>query len=47
MKRFGLLIIAAVLGSALTLLTASYLERDKEGVKIEHLTTPIAQVAYT
>jgi Do/DeqQ family serine protease len=47
MKRFGLLVIAAVLGSALTLLTTNYFTKNNQGVKIEHIGTPISQVAYT
>lgn len=47
MKRFGLLVIAAVLGSALTLLTTGYFKNNNQGVRIEHIGTPLSQVAYT
>lgn len=48
MKRFGSLVIAAVLGSALTLFTTDYFfNADNKGVTIEHIGTPVAQVGYT
>lgn len=46
MKRFGLLILAAALGSALTLLTTGYFGDARQGVRIEHVGTPISQVAF-
>lgn len=46
MKRFGLLLAAAILGSALTLLTTGYFNNDR-GVRIEYVGTPISQVALT
>jgi len=47
MKRFGSLVIAAVMGSALTLFTTQYFQDQNEGVRIEHVGTPVSQVAYT
>ncbi|MBL7852309.1 MAG: Do family serine endopeptidase [Cyclobacteriaceae bacterium] len=47
MKRFGLLVIAAALGSALTLLSTNYLQPKNNGVTIERIDTPISQVAFT
>lgn len=48
MKRFGSLFIAAVLGSALTLfMTDHFVKNGRGDVKIEHIGTPISQVAYT
>ncbi|CAN5495363.1 Do family serine endopeptidase [soil metagenome] len=48
MKRFGSLLLAAVLGSSLTLLSTQWFSSEKEGVKIEHLASvPSSQVAYT
>jgi serine protease Do len=48
MKRFGSLVIAAVLGSVITLFTTDYfLKEDNKGVTIQHLGTPVAQVGYT
>jgi len=48
MKRFGSLLLAAVLGSVITIVATQQLMKDKhEGVKIEHINgTPAAQVAY-
>ena len=47
MKRFGSLVLAAILGSALTFLTVNYFTEEKQGVIIEHLGAPISQVAYS
>ncbi len=47
MKRFGSLLLAAVLGSGITLFTTQWLSPEKEGVKIERISTmPSSQVAY-
>ncbi len=48
MKKFGSLILAAVLGSVITLVGNRYVADDaSQQVKIEHINgTPIAQVAY-
>jgi len=49
MKRFGSLLLAAVLGSVITIVASQWLLKDqRSGVKIEHITgTPASQVAYT
>lgn len=49
MKRFGSLILAAVLGSTITLVSVQWFNtNNKEGVRIEHVTgIPSSQVAYT
>jgi serine protease Do len=49
MKRFGSLLLAAVLGSVITIVATQRLFKDEQsGVKIEHITgTPASQVAYT
>jgi len=49
MKRFGSLMLAAVLGSVITIAATQWLMKDQQsGVKIEHITgTPASQVAYT
>jgi serine protease Do len=49
MKRFGSLLLAAVLGSVITIVATQWLVKDQPaGVKIEHITgTPASQVAYT
>ncbi len=47
MKRFGLLVMAAVLGSALTLLTTGYFKKEVQGVKFEQVNTPVSRVVYT
>ncbi len=49
MKRFGSLILAAVLGSVITIAATQWLVKDqKAGVKIEHIAgVPSSQVAYT
>jgi serine protease Do len=47
MKRFGLLVLAAALGSALTLLTTTYFSNPDRGVRIEYVGTPVSQVALT
>ncbi|MEJ0054499.1 MAG: trypsin-like peptidase domain-containing protein [Bacteroidota bacterium] len=48
MNRFGSLMLAAVLGSSITLVTTQWFnKKDSEGVKIEHITgVPSSQVAY-
>jgi serine protease Do len=49
MKRFGSLVLAAVLGSVITIVaTQSFLKEEAQGVKIEHVNgLPVSQVAYT
>jgi len=48
MKRFGLLMLAAVLGSALTIGTFKILEPDTKAFKIEHLSgAPVVDATYT
>lgn len=49
MKRFGSLVLAAVLGSVITIVaTQSFLKQEAQGVKIEHVNgLPVSQVAYT
>jgi Do/DeqQ family serine protease len=48
MKRFGSLLLAAVLGSVITIVASQWLMKDQQqGVKIEHITgVPASQVAY-
>lgn len=47
MKRFGSLLLAAILGSSITLMTTQWLGPKNEGVKIEHISgVPSSQVAY-
>ncbi len=46
MKRFGLLVVAAMLGSILTLTVTHYF-KPNEGVRIEHVSNPVSQVAFT
>ncbi len=49
MKRFGSLLLAAVLGSVMTIVATQWMTKDQQsGIKIEHITgTPASQVAYT
>lgn len=49
MKRFGALMLAAIMGSAITIFATQWLNEGKnQGVKIEHISgVPISQVAYT
>jgi Do/DeqQ family serine protease len=48
MKRFGLLLVAAVLGSALTISAFKILEPDSKALKIEHISgAPVVDAAYT
>lgn len=49
MKRFGSLLLAAVLGSVMTIVATQWLVKDQQsGVKIEHIMgAPASQVAYT
>ncbi len=48
MKRFGLLMLAAVLGSALTIGAFKILEPDTTPLRIEHISgTPVVDAAYT
>lgn len=47
MKGFVSMVIAAIFGSALTLVSTGYFNKKNEGVRIEHVGTPTAQVAYT
>src|SRR5438045_681009 len=47
MKRFGSLILAAILGSGLTLVSTQWLDTRNNTVKIEHVNgIPTSQVAY-
>ncbi len=48
MKNFGSIMLAAVLGSGITIAATQWLGEKNGGVKIEHVTgVPISQVAYT
>jgi serine protease Do len=48
MKQFGQLLLAAVMGSALTFTAYKWSGSDETGVKIEHISgTPTSSVAYT
>ncbi|CAN5182624.1 Do family serine endopeptidase [soil metagenome] len=51
MKRFGSLLVAAILGSAVTLFSSQWFNQtttNDEGARIEHMaSTPSSQVAYT
>ena len=48
MKNFGSLMLAAVLGSVITIAATQWMGDKNEGVKIEHVSgVPISQVAYT
>ena len=49
MKRFGSLLLAAMLGSVITIVATQWLVKDQQtGIKIEHITgAPASQVAYT
>ncbi len=48
MKRFGSLLLAAVLGSILTLIATRWFQPASQGVKIEHIAgVPASPVAYT
>ena len=48
MKNFGSLLLAAVLGSVITIAATQWFGKKNEGVKIEHISgTPISQVAYS
>lgn len=47
MKNFGSLVLAAILGSVVTIATYTWFEKEKSNVKIEHINgAPISQVAY-
>src|SRR5258706_7345890 len=48
MKKFGSLVLAAILGSVITITTYQWLGKDQtNGIKIEHIDgTPTSQVAY-
>ena len=47
MKRFGSLLLAAVLGSVITIVTTQWaVEQPKQGVTLEQVTVPATQVAY-
>ncbi len=48
MKRFGSLLLAAILGSVITMVASQWLMKDQQqGVKIEHINgAPASQVAY-
>jgi serine protease Do len=48
MKRFGSLLLAAVLGSVMTIAAFQWLMEDQRGVRIEHITgVPASQIAYS
>ncbi|MDF1576611.1 MAG: Do family serine endopeptidase [Bacteroidales bacterium] len=48
MKRFGLLLLSAVLGSSLTIGAFKILEPDNKPMRIEHISgTPVVDAAYT
>lgn len=48
MKNFGSLLLAAVLGSVITLAATYWMGEKKSGVRVEHLPgAPVSQVAYT
>lgn len=48
MKNFGSLMLAAVLGSGITIAATKWMGEKNEGVKIEHISgVPISQVAYS
>jgi serine protease Do len=48
MKNFGSLLLAAVLGSVITIAATQWFGKKNEGVKIEHISgAPISQVAYS
>jgi len=48
MKNFGSLMLAAVLGSVITIAATKWMGEKNNGVKIEHISgAPISQVAYT
>lgn len=47
MKGFASMVMAAIVGSALTLLTTGYFNKKQEGVRIEHVGTPVTQVGFT
>lgn len=48
MKNFGSLLLAAVLGSVITIAATYWLGSKNSGVRIEHVTgAPVSQVAYT
>ncbi|PZR41532.1 MAG: serine protease [Azospira oryzae] len=46
MKQFGSLLLAAVLGSVITIAAVEWLGDKKQGVRIEHISAPISQVGY-
>lgn len=47
MKRFGSLLLAAILGSSITLVSTQWFNKEKEGAKIERVSgVPSSQVAY-
>lgn len=47
MKKFGSLVLAAVLGSVCTVASFQWLDKDEPGVKLEYLSgTPASKVAY-
>lgn len=48
MKRFGILLLAAVLGSALTISAFKIIEQDDKTLKIEHISgAPVVDAAFT
>ena len=48
MKRFGALMLAAILGSLITIMATQWMTEKNQGVKIEHISgLPVSQVAYT
>ncbi|MBL7873164.1 MAG: trypsin-like peptidase domain-containing protein [Cyclobacteriaceae bacterium] len=47
MKRFGSILLAAVLGSVITIVASQWLAKEQRGVRIEHVNgVPTSQVAY-
>lgn len=48
MRRFGSLLLAAVLGSVITIVATQWMGQPSQGVKIEHISgVPVSQVAFT
>jgi serine protease Do len=48
MKRFGSLVLAAVLGSVCTVASFQWLDKNEAGAKVEYVTgAPVSKVAYT
>src|SRR5262245_41035848 len=48
MKQFGTLVLAAIVGSGITMATYGWWGKQSGGVRIEHVTgTPTSQVGYS